>query len=319
MQHWTMKGLVNFHSVLYWYLMSDPLQTGLIGVDGGGSRCRFAVCDGSGRVLARHEAGAANIASDFDAAFAVISAGLAQVMAAAGVAHWPRRHIHLGLAGANAPGAADRLRAGLAALLPGVDLVVEDDRRTAVMAALGGGDGAVASCGTGSFVCTQMGEDLRGLGGWGLALGDDASGGWLGQAAMRRAVLGLDGLVPMTEMLRSITAETGGDRPGMVAFSLRAKPPDYAALAPMIIHHAEAGDTEARRLMALGADYLRQALQVLGQGPGAKVRLLGGVGRHYAPYLADFACLPPKLPAVSGAMMLAARAAGIAVGDKPWT
>ena len=79
-----------------------------------------------------------------------------------------------------------------------------------------------------------------------------------------------------------------------------------------------AGDGEGTRLLAFGAAYLRDSLRVLGHLDGQDLCLLGGVGRHYAPYLGDFALRQPRLPAVSGALILAARAAGIPVEGKPW-
>lgn len=295
--------------------MTDSDTPFLIGVDGGGSRCRFALADASGRVVARHEEGAANIASDFDAAAATLARGLDALRALARLPRGGRIVVHMGLAGANLPGAAGRLKTQLAL----VELVVEDDRRTAVTAALGGGEGAVASCGTGSFVCRQTGAHLASVGGWGLALGDDASGAWLGQTALRRAVLAQDGLVAMTGLLRAVADRTGGDRPQMVAFSLTARPADYATLAPLVVEAAAQGDAEGLRLMQLGAYYIRSALGALGHPAGAPLCLLGGVGRHYGPLLAEFAQTPPRLPAVSGALILAARAAHIPTEGKPWT
>lgn len=82
---------------------------------------------------------------------------------------------------------------------------------------------------------------------------------------------------------------------------------------------AEAGDPEGRVLMQAGADYIRAALTALGHRPDQPLCLLGGVGRHYAPYLSGLVSQPPLLPAVSGALILAARAAGIETGGKPWT
>lgn len=295
--------------------MTDSTSPYLIGVDGGGSRCRFALADAQGHVLARHEEGAANISSDFDTAAARIGRGVSAVCQAAGLPASARLVAHMGLAGANLPGAAERLKARLG-LAP---VVVEDDRRTAVTAALGGGAGAVASCGTGSFVCRQSGDRLTSVGGWGLALGDDASGAWLGQGALRRAVLAQDGLVPMTALLRDVAARTGGDRPQMVAFSLTARPADYATLAPLVVASAGAGDVEGQRLMQAGADYIRAALAALGHSAAAPLCLLGGVGRHYADLLPEFPQQPPHLPAVSGALILAARAARIPTEGKPWT
>lgn len=295
--------------------MATAGKTFVIGVDGGGSRCRFALADAAGRVIARHEEGAANIASDFDTAAARIMQGVDAVRAAAQLPESARIVVHMGLAGANLPGAADRLKRSLGL----ADVAVEDDRRTAVTAALGGGEGAVASCGTGSFVCRQVGDQLLSIGGWGLALGDDASGAWLGQNALRRAVLAQDGLVPMTGLLRDISARTGGDRPQMVGFSLTARPADYATLAPLVVSAASTGDAEGQRLMRLGADYILAALTTLGHTPAAPLCLLGGVGPHYAALLAQFPQQPPKLPAVSGALILAARAADIPTEGKPWT
>lgn len=297
--------------------MDETPYSFLIGVDGGGSRCRFALADAAGRVLARHEAGAANIASDFDAAAVVLLNGLAVMRG-----HLPpgaHVQVHMGLAGANAAGTAARL-AGLMAQDGDRDrLVIEDDRGTAVTAALGGAEGAVASCGTGSFVCRLAGGELRALGGWGLILGDDASGAWLGQQAMRRTILALDGLADETGLTRALAAHAGGTRPEIVDFSLKARPADFAALAPRVIAAAEAGDPQGRALMQAGAEYIRRALAVLGHGTGEPFCLLGGVGRHYAAYLPPgLAPVPPQLPAVSGALLLAARAAGIPTEGKPW-
>ncbi len=298
--------------------MTDRAQSMLIGVDGGGSRCRIALADATGRIRARVEAGSANIASDFDAAHAVIAGALAAALAEAGIDPGGAHHIHLGLAGANAPGAALRLRTALALQFPAAHLVVDDDRKTAVVAALKGGDGAVASMGTGSFLCRMSQGVLRGLGGWGLALGDDGSGAWLGRQAMQRAALGLDRLLPSSPMLRQVTAETGGDRAGMIAFSLRAGAAEYASLARLIVAHAQSGDAEALRLMTLGAQYIRDGLAVLGHAPGQDLYLLGGVGPHYAAHLPDYRCRTARLPAVSGALILAAQAAGLDVAGKSW-
>lgn len=295
--------------------MADSASLFLIGVDGGGTRCRFALASASGHVMARHEEGSANISSDFEGAALRIARGLSVLRAQAGLDAAARVVVHMGLAGANLPNAAARLRdhLGLA------DLVVEDDRRTAVTGALGGGEGAVVACGTGSFVCRQAGDQLLSVGGWGLALGDEASGAWLGQNALRRAVLAQDGLVPMTGLLQDVAGQAGGDRPQMVAFSLTARPADYAALAPLVLAAAAAGDAEGRRLMLAGADYLRTALARLGHTAAAPLCLLGGVGPHYANDLSEYPQQPPRLPAVSGALMLAARAAQIPTEGKPWT
>ncbi len=88
-----------------------------IGIDGGGTGCRAAVADASGRVLARSEAGPANIASDLKGALQNIlhcaEAALRSAVGADVAAAMREAQVGLGLAGANARGAAEALAAGL--------------------------------------------------------------------------------------------------------------------------------------------------------------------------------------------------------------
>ena len=78
-----------------------------LGIDGGGSGCRAAVADATGRVLGLAESGPANIASDTATATANILAASQAALHAAGGG--TIRSAALGLAGANAAGAAHRL------------------------------------------------------------------------------------------------------------------------------------------------------------------------------------------------------------------
>ena len=83
-----------------------------LGIDGGGTGCRAVVADAQGHILGRAEAGPANIASDFAGSVQNILAAADAAMAQAGAASVVAAC--LGLAGANAAGAAQRLRAACA-------------------------------------------------------------------------------------------------------------------------------------------------------------------------------------------------------------
>ena len=147
-----------------------------LGIDGGGTGCRAAVADEAGRVLGRGEAGPANIASDPEgAAKNIVTAAAAALRAAGGGKIFAAG---LGLAGANAAGAADRLRD----VLPFDRVAVVTDGITAVKGALGRADGVVAALGTGSVFAVQRAGVIRQIGGRGLVLGDEASGAWIGRA-----------------------------------------------------------------------------------------------------------------------------------------
>ncbi|PTE16614.1 BadF/BadG/BcrA/BcrD ATPase family protein [Pseudogemmobacter blasticus] len=270
----------------------------LVGVDGGGTGCRVAVADSSGAVLARAEGGPANIASDTDAAARTILACVSEALtrAAGLLADLRTVRAGLGLAGANARGAPERL----AAALP-FAARIETDAIAATRGALGGADGLLAAMGTGSVFVRQRGGETRQFGGWGLILGDEGSGARLGRAALSRALRAHDGFTPLTPFLCDLLARHGGPS-GVVAFSLTATPRDFGALAPEIL---ASDDPAARALWAENVSDIAEILQALGAGPGLPVTFTGGLGPAYAAALPHLPQRTALGTALDGALLLA--------------
>lgn len=279
---------------------SDPI---LIGIDGGGTSCRAAVVAQG----LRHEVvlGPANVSTGFDAAIATIAEALDRLADKAGLAAADLRaaHAHLGLAGVM----SEAIAARVAAALPLAHVTVTDDRPTTIAGALGGGDGAVAAIGTGSFVGRQVAGAITGAGGWGFHLGDQAAGAWLFRRCLEEVLLAVDGLAPMTGLGAAILDRYANDAGAIVAFSLTARPADYAARAREVVAAAEAGDGLSCRLMAEGADYIRRALTGLGWRRGEVLCLTGGLGPAYARWLDLGPVAASKGSALDGALALAAR------------
>lgn len=270
-----------------------------LGIDGGGTGCRAAVADGTGRVLARAEAGPANIASDKAGAAANILRAAEGALAAAG-AGVAQVRAGLGLAGANAAGVAEEL----ALILPFARVRVVTDAVTAVMGALGAGDGIVAAMGTGSVFGVQRGGGVRQIGGRGLSLGDEGSGAWIGRAILSRALRAADGLEPVTPLLRALIDEAGGDD-RVVSFSLTARPADYAALAPRVL---TSDDPAAQAVMREAEGHVVAAVEVLRAGDDLPVVFLGGLGPAFAARLTGrWPIRAPLGTALDGALMLARR------------
>lgn len=265
-----------------------------LGIDGGGTGCRAVLADGSGRVLGRGEAGAANIASDFAGSVDNI---LRATRVACGGRDLSVIHAGLGLAGANAAGAAERL----AAALPFARLRVETDGYTAVRGALGDQDGIVAAIGTGSVFAAQRGGQVRPLGGWGLVLGDEGSGAWIGRAILSAALRAVDGFQPMTPLLASLIEAHGGPS-GVVTFSLSAKPGDFARLAPQVL---DSPDPAARAVMDRAHADVSAAIALLQGGDHLPVVFLGGLGPTYAATTTRWPIQPTKGSALDGALSLA--------------
>ena len=271
-----------------------------LGVDGGGTGCRAAVAGEDRRVLGVGAAGPANIASDPAGARANIMAAALAALAQAGLpeAEVPGLTAGLGLAGANAGGMVERLRSAL----PFASVRIETDAVAAVKGALGGEDGIVAALGTGSVFGIQRGGRVRQIGGWGLVLGDEGSGAWIGRALLARALRAVDGFVPLTPLLRDVVAEHGSPE-GVVTFSLGAKPVDFARYAPRV---AGSSDPAAIAIMEGAAADVAQAVDLLQGGEALPVVLLGGLGPVYAERLKGrWTLRPSEGSALDGALWLA--------------
>lgn len=255
----------------------------ILGVDGGGSGCRAALADSAGTVLATGGAGPANATSDFDGAVANVRTA---IEAACGDHAPASLRIHIGLAGILT--GADAKRFALALGLPHAH--VTDDRPTTLAGALGGKDGLLAAIGTGSFIGASHIGTTRFLGGWGLQLGDQASGAWLGKMLLQQVMLVHDGLTTPSPLAHAILAEFTGPT-ALVDFATIATPAEFATFAPRVADAAEADDPIAKHMMTVGADYLTKALQSLDPAPETPLCLTGGLGPSYARWL------PPELSA----------------------
>ena len=270
----------------------------VLGVDGGGTGCRAAVADLSGRVLGRGEAGAANIASEPDGAADNIRLAIERALGQAGGTVSQIRRAVLGLAGANLPGAPERLAETLP--YPQVDIVT--DAITAARGALGDRDGILAAIGTGSVFAVQRGGMIRPYGGYGFLLGDEGSGASLGRALLSRALRAHDGVVPMTPLLTQVLDDIGGTG-RIVAFAFTARPADFAAFAPQV---TDSTDPAALAIRAEAEGEVARMLDTLQAGTGLPVVFLGGLGPHYARrFQSRWPILPALGTGLDGALHLA--------------
>ena len=152
-----------------------------IGVDCGGTQCRIAWTDGARRVdfIGR----GANFTNSPSACARAIAEAAKALSEKSGISYAQlcEARAYLGVAGIMTAEQASQLRKSL----PFADAIVEDDRKPLVVGALAHRDGFVGSIGTGSFYARRTGGVVKSLGGWGLILGDEASGAWLGRGLLR--------------------------------------------------------------------------------------------------------------------------------------
>ncbi|ESY98670.1 N-acetylglucosamine kinase [Mesorhizobium sp. LNHC209A00] len=280
-----------------------------LGVDGGGTGCRARVEDAQGKVLGQGLSGPATTRLGVEAAWASIAKAFGAAIEEAGFAPAETAKIHagVGLAGIGRKGALEALRA-IAHPFAGIDFV--SDGIGACLGAHSGQDGAIVIAGTGSIGLGFVeGRDLR-AGGYGFPISDEGSGADLGLKAVQLALRAHDGRHERTALLAEVMQRFAGDPMETVAWMDRASATDYAALAPMVMRHADQGDPVGRRIVQGAAEQIDTLVRVLFEKGAPRVTLLGGLASPLEPWLSPDVrrrLKPADGDAVSGAIILAKR------------
>ncbi|MDA5095595.1 ATPase [Aliiroseovarius sp. KMU-50] len=277
-----------------------------LAVDGGGTRCRLALCDSTGKIHV-FETGSANVTTDFSAAAREIRRGIEGVSQISGLEPEAISALpaYFGLAGITGPDNA----AEMANALPFTHIRVEDDRPAALSGVLGGHDGMVAHCGTGSFIAAQDRGQMRFIGGWGPVLGDMASAQWVGRRALARCLDVVDGLAQPSPLSDHILNERKGSA-GIVRFAASASPADFGRYAPLVTRHAAKGCALSIGILQDAANQIAATLTKIGWTEGTRLCLTGGIGPCYAPYLPapmQATLHDPEGTPLDGAILLARR------------
>ena len=259
--------------------MSEPL---IVTVDGGGTQCRVVIFDADGRQLG-HAAGAfANLVTDFEDSRRHITDVIDAAYGDAGMADISERSdiAVLGVAGAEIGDLSTRLESAL----DFATLRVMSDRDIAVAGILGDKNGTLAQIGTGSFFARQHDGRLSYAGGWGLTLGDECGGAWLGRELLRAVLMAHDGLLEGSPLGAQVTSNFGNGPDGIIMFAATATPADFAELTPVLFEAHNSGDSLANLVVTRAVADLERILTSMHVN-GDALFITGGVGVHYKPML----------------------------------
>jgi glucosamine kinase len=279
----------------------------LLGVDGGGTRCRARLCAISGKILGEAETGPANLRLGLGESFAAVLDAARQCLdrAALSPQSFGRVVACLALAGASEPG---HLAAARERRHPFGKAIVTTDAHAACVGAHGESDGGIIIAGTGTVGWAVVrGQTFR-VGGWGLPISDEGSGAWLGGEALRRVLWAFDGRVPWTPLLRALFADFADDPHAIVGWTATASPRDFGSLTPRIVDHAARGDAAAVELMQLAAAHIDAIAALLIAAGAARLALAGGLAPSLRPWLAPNTAshlVEPAGDALDGALRLA--------------
>lgn len=271
-----------------------------VGIDGGGTSTRALVADAQGRIVGRGEAGASALNQGVAQAWRHIG----QAIDSAGVPGLALADCALGL-GLSGTGVPAQLQAFVAAD-PGVArFTLVTDGLVALLGAHGGRPGALLISGTGSVAEALLEDGTRRMtGGWGWQIGDEGSGAWLGQQAMKIAQAAYDGRAPRGALADSVYAAVGASREQLLAFCASAGQSGYAGLARLVFDNAQA-DPAADALLSDAAhalDTLAAALH-----PTLPLALAGSIALRLADRLSpalQSRRVQPQGEPVAGALWL---------------
>lgn len=271
----------------------------VIGLDAGGTKTVGLLADETGAIVRDARATGANLTMEGELGVEKV---LFQVIEALDPP-WPIAALCLGIAGADRESQLELIRGVLERLGFRRGVRVVNDAVVALAAGAPDGIGIVVVAGTGSIA---YGRDPGGRsarsGGWGYLLGDEASAFWLGHAAVRQGIRGVDGRGPATSLYDRICARVGVGSPQDLAdwFYAKAMPrTSVASLAGVVEEAAAAGDEAAAALLDQAADHLARAAHAVARKlefPGPYPLILAGGTFRACPSLEPRfeACL--KLP-----------------------
>lgn len=220
----------------------------LLGMDGGGTRTTAWLADERGRVVGRAEAGPSNpLKVGFESSQRELRRAARLAKRRAGVDD-RLEAVCVGLAGVDRPQVHRPLLAWLRKSIPARHHLLTSDAAIALQAAVGDSPGIMVISGTGSI---GFGRDDRGRvfrsGGWGTTFDDLGSGYDLGRKAIAAALRAFDGRGPRTRLESQIGRAL--HLPDIAQVILRPLAPhQIAALFPLVLAAARAGDGVAREL-----------------------------------------------------------------------
>ncbi|MCA0420601.1 MAG: N-acetylglucosamine kinase, partial [Proteobacteria bacterium] len=256
-----------------------------LGVDGGGTGCRCRLETAAGEVLGSGIAGPASLRLGLEASLAAVMQAARGAIAEAGLSEADFARVHAGicLAGIGRKGMQEALAARQT---PFAETVFESDGLAACLGAHAGEDGGIVIIGTGSIGLARVnGEEVR-IGGYGFPIGDEGSGADLGLAAIRVSLRAHDGREPTTRFTQDVLARFEADPFEVIAWMDKAHATDYATLAPLVLRHADLGDSHARMIMQNAAAMIDAMVRTLFERGVPRVALIGGLSSAMEAWLA---------------------------------
>ncbi|MED1780624.1 BadF/BadG/BcrA/BcrD ATPase family protein [Brevibacillus fortis] len=299
-----------------------------IGIDGGGSKTKAAICNEAGQVQA---IAAGESSNPLSRSWGDVEATLRQLIDAvrikAGAKEEEVAGLFIGLGGADRPQIKERLQHAFADEW-GERLLIDNDVIAALYAGTWGQPGVVLLAGTGSIACAFSKEGTRHrVGGWGYLIGDEGSGFDLGKKAAIAVMREYDGRGESTVLTRLFMDYYGVERPDeLISLIYGGSNPrmELAKTSQLVEQAAALGDPVANALIIQAVEDLLELADAClkkVQKP-VPIVLAGGlltastILREQLVARASFQTVIPTVPPVVGALVAAVTQLGLVVDGK---
>ncbi|MGH9367002.1 MAG: N-acetylglucosamine kinase [Thermoanaerobaculia bacterium] len=258
----------------------------VLGIDAGGTKTRALLATEAGDVVASASGGGANLRTHGELEVEKVLHAVAEEASTSAGARPDA--VALGIAGAGRPEDAAVLTEILRRIGFRERVAVTNDAHIALVAGSPGRVGVALVCGTGSIAWGRnaAGETAR-AGGWGWHVGDEGSGYWIGERAIRQVLRARDGRGPATVLENGLREHFSIEQPEQIVRPIYDGdyPRHHVALFAVAVERAAlAGDAVAARLLEDAAQELTLAARtVVGrlklEGSPYDVVLSGGTFR----------------------------------------
>ena len=217
-----------------------------LGIDGGGTKTHFVLCDNNGKILRELILEGCNPASvGVDKACSVLSQGITKVC----TGYSPGTiSVFAGIAGCRMESYRTPIELSLSQYRFAAQ-VVNSDAENIISAGLHGRDGIIVIMGTGSVIYSVCKGMRHQTGGYGHFIGDDFSGSMFGSECLRAALFHKDGSGPETVITELITEKTGAEPNELVSEIYRKGKGYMASFAPLIFEAVKRGDKVANNIL----------------------------------------------------------------------
>ena len=254
----------------------------LIGIDGGGSKTDFILCDLALNEVARHFSGRSN-PNDVppDEAVAVVTDGVTALLRSARADASEVSACFAGIAGVTSGGFVSLFENALSRLLPNAAVGVLHDGINVLYGAFPNADGVSVICGTGSSCFVRKDGAIYRIGGYG-ALDLCGSGYEIGRAALAHALKAFDGREERGALYEAVCERYGNDPVGSLEKLLSLTKTEIASLAPAVFDCAKRGDGHARAIVNDNMEYIARMIECAGKffDGDYPVALAGGIFRE---------------------------------------